>query len=56
MVNSPGLASLNSLSGLRAVGVAATSQAPGSGVIKTKEYCFLGCMGQIEEVWLGVRC
>ena len=54
-VNSTGLASLENYTGLRARGGVSSCLEPDPGMMKAKEYCLLGCMGQTEEVrfWIG---
>lgn len=51
-VNSLGLASVNNSGGFWDLEVVPSGLVPGPGMIKAKDYCFLGCMGQTEEVWL----
>ena len=39
---------------LWAIGVVPSCLVPGPGMVKTEEYCCLGCSGQREEVWLWI--
>ena len=49
------LTSVNQFSGLWAAGVVPGCLAPGPGMYKVEGYCYLlGCVGQVEEVWLWV--
>lgn len=50
-INSLGLVHLHNFVYLWPIVVISSCPVPGPGMIMAEEYCFLGCMGQIGEVW-----
>jgi len=53
-VNSLELSSLNNFIRTWVIGVISICLVPGPELIKAEKYWFLGCTGQIKEVWLWI--